>query len=231
MTTPEPGASRAAADAVRAVVARDLQPVRPLLPPFRRALTLLPLAVVTVAAVPVLHFFRSDVSRLGWFGSWGLSLAEAVAGVTIVALALRESIPGRMLSRVAVIATFAAGLALPFAILAATAQSYTIGAPRGSEWSDAVVCFRTSATSAIPALLVSAALVFRALPLRPAITGALYGLGSGIIADAGLRLFCEFTVPSHVVGAHGGAILAVVVGGVVIAKCSAGLSGPRSRRP
>jgi hypothetical protein len=203
---------------LRNAVARDLRPARPLLPPARRAFTLLPLALLTIAAVPLLNFFRSDLDSLGVVGSWGLSIVESIGGLTVVAVALRESVPGRNLSRAALSATLAAGLLLPFTILAATAKSYAIGAPPGSEWSDGVACFRASATAAVPALLASAALALRALPLRPAITGALYGLGSGLIADAGLRLFCEFTVPTHVIGAHGGAILTAVAAGVVIAK-------------
>ena len=39
----------------------------------------------------------------------------------------------------------------------------------------------------IPALIAPAWLVSRALPNRPALTGALCGLGVGVMADAGLR--------------------------------------------
>ena len=61
-----------------------------------------------------------------------------------------------------------------------------------------MICFRTSALAALPAVIASGVLAARAFPLRPAIAGALYGLGSGLIADAGLRLFCEYSVPTHV---------------------------------
>jgi hypothetical protein len=43
-------------------------------------------------------------------------------------------------------------------------------------------------------------------------------LGCGLIADAGLRLFCEYTVPGHVLLGHGGAIVAVMAVGAVVAK-------------
>ena len=75
-----------------------------------------------------------------------------------------------------------------------------------------------SAISAIPALVAAAFLAARALPLRPALAGALYGLGCGLIADAGLRLFCEYTVPSHVVFGHGGAIVGAMAFGAIVAK-------------
>jgi len=74
-----------------------------------------------------------------------------------------------------------------------------------------------SAISALPALIAAAWLAARALPTRPALAGALYGLGCGLIADAGLRLFCEYTVPSHVVFGHGGGIVAAMVVGAVVA--------------
>jgi hypothetical protein len=205
-------------DETRSRIACDLRAVRPLWPPARRVLVIVPIAVATLVLVPVLHFFRSDLAELGFFRAWGLSLVESLAGVAVVLLALMESIPGRTLSSRVLTAAFVAGLATPFVILGMTARTFSIGAPPGAEWSDAVYCFRTSALSAVPALLAAAILVARAFPLRPGIAGALYGLGCGVIADAGLRLFCEFTVPSHVVAAHGGAIVAAVAGGCVLAQ-------------
>ena len=59
------------------------------------------------------------------------------------------------------------------------------------------------------------------------IAGALYGLGCGLIADAGLRLYCEYTAPPHVAFAHGGAILGAMFAGVLMAKISAPLSRRR----
>jgi len=55
------------------------------------------------------------------------------------------------------------------------------------------------------------------LPVRPALAGALYGLGCGLVADAGLRLYCEYTVPEHVLIAHGGAIVGAMLVGACIA--------------
>ena len=72
--------------------------------------------------------------------------------------------------------------------------------------------------TALPAMLLASWLVARAFPLRPRIAGALYGLGAGLMADAGWRLFCHFSVPSHVFGAHTLAILATCGLGVVTAS-------------
>jgi hypothetical protein len=160
---------------------------------------------------------------IGFVKAWGFSFGQALAGLVIVGVALRESIPGRALSRGAVVATVAAGLAIPFVLLAVTASAFNVGPEQGRAWEEGVGCFRVSAVSAIPALIAAAFLAARALPTRPALAGALYGLGCGLVADAGLRLFCEYTVPSHVLFGHGGAIVGAMVFGAVAAK----IVGPR----
>jgi hypothetical protein len=206
---------------LRESIARDLRPVKPLRAPSTRALLLVPLAAAIVFAVPALHFFRSDMSALGLVRAWGFSYAQAVAGIVIVALALRESIPGRSLSRAVLLWTIAAGLALPGLMLVLTSSTFDLGPAPGRALVEGIGCFRASAEGAVPALLLAALLVARAFPLRPGIAGALYGLGCGLIADAGLRLFCEYTAPPHVAFAHGGAILGAMFVGVVVSKLSA----------
>ena len=203
---------------LRDAVQRDLRPTRPLRPPSVRALVLIPLAIAIVISVPGLRFFRSDMAAIGVVRAWGFSFGQAFAGLLIIVAALRESIPGRGLSRGAVAATIAIGLAIPFALLAVSASAYDVGPAPGHALEEGIGCFRVSAISAIPALLAAAFLAARAFPLRPALAGALYGLGCGLIADAGLRLFCEYTVPSHVVFGHGGAILGAMAVGAVVAK-------------
>jgi len=203
---------------LRDAIARDLRPTRPLLSPFVRALVLIPLAVAIVLSVPGLRFFRSDMYAIGIVKAWGFSFGQALAGVIIVAAALRESIPGRGLSRQAILAIFVVGLAIPFVLLMATASAFDIGPQAGHEIEEGIGCFRVSAISAIPALVAAAILAARALPLRPSLAGALYGLGCGLIADAGLRLYCEYTTPEHVLFGHGGAILGAMALGAVVAK-------------
>lgn len=47
-------------------------------------------------------------------------------------------------------------------------------------------------------------LAARAYPTRPVVAGALLGLGAGLMANAGWRLFCHFSEPAHVLSAHVG---------------------------
>lgn len=203
---------------LRNAIAKDLKPARPLLPPSTRALLLAPLALATVVAVPSFYLFRPDLAELGVIAAWGLSFVEAAVGLAIVGLALRESIPGRALSGGAVCLTVAVGLGLPLLVYVVTAQRFDIGVPPRAQLYVAYLCFRTSLGAAVPALMATTVLVARAYPLRPGVTGVLYGLGCGVIADAGLRLYCEFTMPSHVLTAHGGAIVAAMAIGPALAR-------------
>jgi hypothetical protein len=201
---------------LRATVANDLRPVRPLWPPSRRALALLPLAVAIVVGIPVMHYFRTDFGTLGFFRAWGLSMLESLAGLAIVALGLRESVPGRALRIRALLLAAVVGLALPLVVYRVTTDTFTVGPQSWSEWRFGMACFRTSVLAAAPILLASAFLTRRAFPLRPLAAGILWGLGCGLIADAGLRLYCEFTTLPHMVLEHFGAVVASMLAGAVI---------------
>lgn len=202
---------------LRDAVARDLKPVRPLKPPLVRALALVPFAVAIVIAVPILHFFRSDLAAIGFVRAWGFSIGQAAAGIVIVAAALRDAVPGRALPRTVVAAIVACGLLIPTALLVLTSASFDVGPTAERALADGIGCFRASAVAAVPALIAAAFLAARAFPARPSVAGALYGLGGGLIADAGLRLYCEYSQPEHVLLAHGGAIAASIAAGVALA--------------
>jgi hypothetical protein len=80
------------------------------------------------------------------------------------------------------------------------------------------ICLTGTIASALPVLAVAGWLTARAFPLRPRLAGALYGVGAGLMADAGWRLFCHFSHPAHVLGAHTLGIVVTGVLGVVMAS-------------
>jgi hypothetical protein len=137
-----------------------------------------------------------------------LSLVVLTAG-------FREAVPGRELSGRALRALL--GIALVSFVLVNT----TLHGPQGIShvlwikwlWE----CIGTAISFSIPALMAPAWLVSRALPNRPALTGALCGGGVGLMADAGLRLFCWDGDYAHVLVAHGGAILILIALGAMSA--------------
>ena len=76
-----------------------------------------------------------------------------------------------------------------------------------------------------PVLAAAAWLAARALPARPWLAGGIYGLGAGLIADSGTRLFCWVSEPAHVLVAHGGSILALAALGALTAAAVEGVRG------
>jgi hypothetical protein len=201
-------------ESLRAIVAASLAPVRPLRPPIRRVLPVLPLGVLLLVAAPLVFSFR-DTAALGWLWSWVASTVEMIVGIGIVVLALHESVPGRMAPARAHIAAVA-GVAI---LVGAT----TFGAWQASPvtlsrqwWTIAAICAVCSAITALPAVVLSAVLVVNAYPVRPQIAGALAGLGGGLMADAGWRLFCHYSEPTHVLVSHVGGVVLAVSAGVAI---------------
>jgi hypothetical protein len=191
---------------LRARLETDYQPVRALRSPLSRAFWVLPIALVALFAAPIAFNVRPDAANLGWSGVWGLSLIQSVLGLAVVVAALRESVPGRGWSRGAI----ALWLAMPIAMVIAITLFSWNASPvllRREWWLIGGVCFAGSAATALPVVALAAILASRAYPTRPAIAGLLLGLGAGLIADAGWRIFCHFSEPSHVLSAHLAAVM------------------------
>lgn len=194
-----------------AAIGGDLQPVAPLPSPWRRLLLYLPVGIALIAAMPWVWGLRANAGNLGFFATWGLSAVQTLAGLLIVGAALYEAVPGRELSGRALGATALAAIAL-FAALTLFTQNLAPNHMRdGVALRFAWECFWMATTWSVPALAAAAWLAYRALPTRPAIAGAICGLGAGLIADAGVRLFCWVSEPVHVLLAHGGSILFLVL--------------------
>jgi hypothetical protein len=203
--------------ALLAAVRRDLAPVRPLASPVRRALALLPIGIALLIGIPMFWAWHRHVARPIAWPAWGWSALETAIGLTTLAAGFREAIPGRELSRRAW--AIAIGLvALGFLVLNATGAAPTadVSLHTTARWIGE--CITEAAVFSLPALAVAGWLVARALPMRPRLTGAVCGLGVGMMADAGLRLFCWDGDVLHIVVAHGGAIAIVVLLGALSAR-------------
>lgn len=203
--------------ALRARLAADYAPVRPLAPPLVRILWMAPLACLLLAAAPFWFGIRGDAARLGAAWSWGASVVQAAIGLAMVGAALREAVPGRQWSR----AALAVWTALPLALLlAVTVSTWSISPVllRRDWWWIGMLCFSGSLVSALPAVLLGSMLALRAFPTRQGVTGALVGVGAGLMGDAGWRLFCHFSEPSHVLATHVAGVAAAAVLGVIFVK-------------
>lgn len=204
--------------ALRDAVARDLHPVAPLPPPTRRAVVLVPLALVLLVASSALFGVRVDSPRLGLLLTWGASVLQMAFALVVMAAALREAVPGTLLPRHVLQLLLGAAVA---GVLALTWLTWSVSPTTIRPLAVVFVwqvCVAGTYVSALPTLAVAAWLVRRAYPLRPWIAGALCGLGAGLLADAGWRLFCHYSDPSHVLGAHALAILLATLTGAAAAR-------------
>jgi hypothetical protein len=179
----------------------DFAPVRPLRSPSVRALWCAPFAALALLAAPTYFNVREDALQLGWSGSWGVSLAQVAVGFSLIAAALRESVPGRSWSAGAIGWWVVTPIALVIAVTFASWEASPMMLQRGW-WTVWAVCLGGSAATALPVVALASVLVARAYPTRPGLAGLLLGLGAGVIADAGWRMFCHFSEPAHVLSAH-----------------------------
>jgi hypothetical protein len=204
--------------AIRAIVATDLRAVKPLPPPLARLVWLAPVAILLLFAAMLVFGLRRDAPRLGILLTWAASIFQMLVGLGLMGAALRESVPGTTLPRRLVGIAFASALILVLTVTWMTwAASPTVVAPGFLTyvWS---ICLTGTVVSALPALAIAGWLAARAFPLRPRLAGALYGVGAGLLADAGWRLFCHFSDPAHVIPAHLLGIALVGVLGVGVAS-------------
>lgn len=219
----EPGTPEALFSAVE----RDLKPVRSLASPERRALALLPVGIALLVGLPEFWSWRLH-SILAPPSSWVLSGLETLLSLVILAAGFREAVPGRQLSS-PVLKALMLITCVSFLLVNATTRSPIGIAPaHWFQWFEE--CIVTAVTFSVPALVAPAWLVSRALPNRPALTGALCGLGVGLMADAGQRLLCWDGDYLHVLLAHGGAILILVALGALSASTVEYVKALRLRR-
>ena len=110
-------------------------------------------------------------------------------------------------------------VAVGMAVIAVTSVSYGLSpiALDKGWWIVGLVCLGGSAATAMPVVALANVLASRAYPTRPLIMGALFGLGAGLMADAGWRIFCHFSEPAHVLSAHLGGVVASALAGAAIA--------------
>lgn len=191
-------------DALRQAVAADMRPVKPLAPPWKRVLWAVPLALI-VTVWTLLYFGIRDLDPVGPLLAWVPLGLQAVLGLALLLMALRESVPGMRISRSVVFATGMAALVLHIAVNILIWLRYPMGYDDFlSTWWQ---CFHYEFLLGVPFLVVVTYLAARALPVRPRLVGLLSGVGGGVIADASWRMVCPVSVPMHFLTSHLGAII------------------------
>lgn len=208
-------------EALRRSISDDLVPVRPLPPAWIR--TLQAAAVAAIGLALVIFVFklspRPDMEQLPMWLSWGCTALQLGIGVLLLGMALREAVPGQGVP----IGTVALGVgtAVLIQILVGIATwMHSAGMPleKGHGLSAGISCTTHDVAMALPALLVTLWLVFRALPLRPSIAGLLGGAGAAVTADAITHILCPMSDLRHVLVWHTGALIGLMLVGWLTGK-------------
>jgi hypothetical protein len=201
---------------LRDEIARSLVTVRPLPSPGRRAAAVVPIAVVMLLCVPWIWRLREDALVLGTLRLWGGSLVQVGAAILLLATALAEAIPGRLRGPGTLLGRALIALAFMLALTAVTFAASPTHAPAVRQMAYARMCLTRSFSLGLVPLAAACLLLYRGLPARPVVAGALAGLAAGLLADASWRLFCEVSDPAHVLTAHAGAIAGVALAGALV---------------
>ena len=213
------------------IVSADLDPVRPLRPPWVRLAALMPVVVAVLTLGNRRWGVRNDAAALGPVVLWGLSLLLVAVGVLAIGVALREAVPGLAFDRRAR-RRFALGTAATLALVVVV--SWSVGeqrVPAGGEFFYWSYCLRWPYLLSLPLLVPALTLAWRAWPLRPARVGVLCGLGAGLIVEGLWRTFCEVSHPGHVLGSHLVAVAGSLLTGLALALALARFRDASSAQP
>lgn len=190
-------------DKAREIILKDLRPVRPLAPPWRRALTVV-LACVPAMAVIVwlLAGLRIDLETIGPGFSWLASLAFIGAGWALLAVLAREVTPGARVPSVYVVSGVVAVITAQVLLASTLHGSHACPVPEGSLLRVTLACFGAISLLALPVLLVTWYVFRRGVITSIWTAGLLAGVVSTVCAEAVWRLHCPFTSPGHLLLAH-----------------------------
>jgi hypothetical protein len=203
-------------DTVRKAVGHDIEPIRPLPPAWRRALFVVAAAAGVAAVGLTTVSLRFDLSDIPLWLGWGASVLELLLGFLLVALALREAVPGAGIPAGSVRLVVATAVLVQIGVGIFT-WVHSSGLPLGHDWiSKSMVCLRNNASLVFPVLLLTLWLVFRALPLRAPTAGLLGAGGAALAGDAVTHLLCPMSDPRHVLVWHTGALVGFMAIGWMI---------------
>jgi hypothetical protein len=202
---------------LRERIAADLRPVRPLLQPWQRAAWLVPAGLLVLAYGPFVVYWVNTAVEQSPVLFWGTSLGQFALGMVLVGLGFSQVVPGRWRSVHATAAWLLGATGAVVALMSGMWLARPFSIPGTIWWPATRGCFRYAFLDGLPFLAVCLVLAARGLPDRPALAGGLLGLGAGLVSEAGWRLVCTVSQPSHaLLGHHGGALGLALVGAIAL---------------
>ncbi len=203
MSVPDPIAT------LKEQLRHDLEPVRPLRSEWLCVAACVAVVGVAFGGLYAAFGLREDRVELGAFWLWGPSLLQLALALVALALAMRETLPGRATSQGAVGAAAAAGLMCHVAsVFGVSERSSSL---EGS-WAADLRGLGFELCLGIPLVLLAMWIARRGFTARPGRLGLLVGLGAAFAADSVWRLFCSISDVEHVFVSHTLGI--ALVGGV-----------------
>ena len=225
-------------EALLRLIAQDLTPVKPSPRPLRLALEIAPLALLVSCLVLLAVGIRGDSPILGPLLTWGASAAQFTLAIVLVWVAAHESTPAGRLPKGTVYSAVVAALLAAVAITLSTFSISPLGstfpipaAARVPPWIIDLVCGVGSTVAGGILVLLFSWMFRNSLATRPTVAGALFGAGAGLAINAGWRIACPVSAPSHSLGAHGAAIVATVILGAFIGRFLENRKSPRPPIP
>jgi len=198
---------------LRHAIAQSLDPVTPIASPARRAARFALVCAGLLGLVPLVWGTSHRLLPPELLGAgWALQTATAVLVLTA---AIRESMPGRLLSPLQL-----GGVLLAVVLVQAF---WTAGWFAVAPWNPAPhlhaqvlrVCLSREYLLGLVPLALAAAILRRGLTTRPALAGGLAGLASGLAVESSWRVYCAVTAPEHTLAGHMGAIALLTATGAL----------------
>lgn len=208
-------------DSLREAISGDLAPVKPLPPVWMRTLYSVAFTAAGLALITAVFKFtlRQDMGELPMWLGWGCTALQLIVGVVLVAMALREAVPGNSVPPGAAALAITTGISMQILVGIVT-WMHSPGMPllEGIGLTKGISCSSKDLVLALPAFATTFALVFRALPLRPSVAGLLGGSGSAVVADAVTHIMCPMSDLRHVLVWHTGMIFGLMLLGWGVGK-------------
>ncbi len=204
-------------------ISQDLKPVAPSPLPSGLALRLAPIAVAVSSLVLIIIGIRGDALTLGPVVTWGGSIVQFSLALVLVWIAAREGtparrLPGNRVGLVVVATALAVAVVATWTFVAAPAAAVSVMSSRRSVWLPVLGCGIGGTVAGTLLVLVFAWCFRHSFAARPAVAGALYGLGAGVAVNSGWRLACPISTLGHSLGVHGIAIVSTTLLGAAAAQ-------------
>ena len=212
-------------------IGRDIKPVKPLGPPWKRASLLFGVWFIMVALVLVLFGLRPDTAALGPGLFWILPLIQLLSAYAVIVLCIRLTVPGSAVASSVMAGFVAFGVAVHLAVSWILFHLSPVEVEPGKDFHATSVCLIITFCLSILPLVPALALSRRGMPSHPAAVGLVCGFACGLSAEAVWRLHCPYNSWAHVLSSHTTAVLAAALLGWILSLIFFGYYGKRLPRP